>query len=497
MMKQLKTIAIVGGGTAGWLAANLMAKRWQNKDIIINVIESPDIGTIGVGEGSTPTLKRFFELMEIPESEWMPACHATYKVNINFKNWSPASKIDSYSHPFISQLDTFSEQPFYANNFARRMGQQVETLPDKFLFNGWLAEHNLAPITPKNFPFRIEYGYHFDSACLGLYLRAKALEMGVNHIQARVQDVELHPDKSIARLHTEQGLLIEADFYVDCSGFKSLLMQGALGVEFNEFHSNLFNDSAVVIGTEAHPQMPVETVSTALSNGWVWRIPLTNRTGNGYVYSSQFISKNDAELELRQHLGLVNTDVEARHLGMRVGQVAKHWSKNCIAIGLAQGFIEPLEATALHLTQIATEMFIDHFEKGNFSNQHQADYNREMTERFERVRDYIVAHYKLNTREDTEYWKANRDITALSDSLLHILNAWYKKNDLSKEISRQGIDSHFGATSWHCLLAGYGVFPAVTQKTIAPTDYFEERKIQQLFAGCILNFRPQRDLFTT
>lgn len=488
-MQQFKRIAIVGGGTAGWLAANLLAKRWQHKDISISVIESPDIGTIGVGEGSTPTLKRFFEVMEIAESEWMPACHATYKVNIRFNDWSPASKIDSYSHPFITQLDTFSERPFYANNFVRRMGHQVETSPDKFLFNAWLAKARLAPNTPKNFPFRIEYGYHFDSGYLGQFLRDKAKQLGVSHIQAKISNVELHPDKSICRLITEQGPPIEADFFIDCSGFNSLLLQQALGVEFQSFESNLFNDSAVVLATPAQKEMPVETVATALSNGWVWKIPLTNRTGNGYVYSSQFTGKDQAERELREHLGMLDSDVETRHLKMRVGQVRQHWSKNCVAIGLAQGFIEPLEATALHLTQISTEMFIDYVEKGDFSDSYQSDYNNQMSQRFERVRDYIVAHYKLNTREDSEYWKANRDNTALSDSLKHILNAWYKKNDLSKEITRQGIESHFGATSWHCMLAGYGAFPKLANQALAPTDYFEQSGIQQLFEGCILNFK--------
>ena len=160
MISQIKNIAIVGGGTAGWMAANLMAKRWGNQPLKISVIESPDIGTIGVGEGSTQTLKRFFEVMAIPESEWMPACYATYKVNIKFKHWSPASNIEAYSHPFITQLDTFTERPFHANCFVRRMGQYVPTSADKFLFNGWLAERTLSPVTPPHFPFKIEYGYH-------------------------------------------------------------------------------------------------------------------------------------------------------------------------------------------------------------------------------------------------------------------------------------------------------------------------------------------------
>lgn len=487
-MDKPHTIIILGGGTAGWITANLMAKQWQGKPIEIKVVESPDIGIIGVGEGSTPTLKRFFSDMDIADSEWMPACHATYKVNIHFKGWSPASGVDSYSHPFTSQVDVHSERAFFVNCYTRRLGLDVKTQPELFFLNGWLAKNHRPPLCSENFPFRIDYGYHFDSALLGEFLHKKAQELGVHYQAAKVNDVTLHNDGSIAALVTEQGELISGDFFVDCSGFRALLIEKTLKVPFQTFAENLFNDSAVVISTPALAEQPVETLSTALSAGWAWQIPLTSRTGNGYVYSSTFIDKTQAEQELRQHLQLGDQELSARHLAMRVGQVKHHWFKNCLALGLSQGFIEPLEATALHLVQISAEIFIENYEKGLFSPQYQAAYNQEISTRFERVRDYIVAHYKLNNRDDSDYWRANRANEALSDSLIQLLNVWYRKEDLNKEIIRQNIGAHFGAVSWHCLLAGYGAFPPLATSQPGQGDHFEENQLAQFFSGCLLNF---------
>lgn len=485
-------IVILGGGTAGWMAANLMAKHWRHAPVDVTLVESPDIGIIGVGEGSTPTLKRFFSDMGIAEKDWMPACNATYKVNIRFRGWSPQTGIESYSHPFISQLDTFSERPFHVNCQTRRLGLDVATTPEQFLFNGWLANRNLAPVTPANFPFRIEYGYHFDSGLLGEFLKQYARNIGVNHQTRNVTDVECHADGSIKQLHTSEGDSIEGDLFIDCSGFRSVLLQQTLGVKFNSFSNNLYNDSAVVFATAAQDAPPVETLSTALSNGWAWQIPLTNRTGNGYVYSSRYQDKTAAEAELRHHLGL-DESAEARHLTMKVGQVEKHWFKNCLGLGLSQGFIEPLEATALHLVQLAIEIFIDKFDKGRFTTEFQHEYNALISERFERVRDYIVAHYKLNTRNDSDYWRDNRNNMQLSESLLQILDVWYRQGDLPQEIKRQNLASHFGTTSWHCLLAGYGIFPPVAPNQPGTGDMFDEHDLGPMFAGSMLNFMSHAD----
>ena len=482
-----RQLVILGGGTAGWMAANLFAKLIPKEQVSVTLVESADIGIVGVGEGSTPTLKRFFQLIDVAEESWMPACNATYKVNIRFVDWSPQSANKDYCHPFISQVDTFTERAFAMNCMTRRLGLDTETVPHKFLLNGVLAEQGKGPLTPENFPFRMEYGYHFDSYLLGGYLRDVAISRGVQRIEATVDNVRQHQNGDVAELVLTNGQTVSGDFFIDCSGFASVLMQKTLNVEFSSFATNLFNNSAVVIPTETTNPLPVETRATALSNGWAWSIPLQNRTGNGYVFSDDFISADDAELELRQHLG-VDSSVTARHLKMRVGQLQQHWVKNCLGIGLSQGFIEPLEATALHLVQTCIEMFIDNWQGANFSDKNQNEFNRKTSERFERVRDYIVAHYKLNTREDSEYWQANRENEHLSDSLKHILNAWFTRGDLAAEIKRQNLDSHFGSTSWHCLLSGYGTYPPLSSKQPGKGDIYKEKELESFLNRCALNF---------
>lgn len=485
-------ICIVGGGTAGWMAANLFAHHWTDKPIEIVLVESPEVGIVGVGEGSTPTLKRFFEMLGIAESDWMSRCNATYKVNIKFAGWSPQSGIDDYSHPFISQLDTFSQGAFFMNCRTRRLGLATHTSPADFLLNGVLAQQNKGPITPDHFPFRMEYGYHFDSYLLGDFLKEHGKKLGVIHKQAFISGIEKQLNGDIKHLLCADGERISAELFIDCSGFSSLLMQQQLGVKFKSYHNNLFNDAAVVMPSTISSTIPVETTATALSNGWCWKIPLTNRFGNGYVYSSDFINSEQAETELRQHLNMMESEHNCRHLKMKVGCLETHWQNNCVGLGLAQGFIEPLEATALHLVQICIEMFIDDFSAGNFTQQFQSQYNQKVTERFERVRDYIVAHYKINTRNDSEYWRANRNNPHLSESLIQLLEVWYRREDLEQEIKRQNLESHFSAVSWHCLLAGYGAFPPIADKQPGTGDLYVDQKIKSFLHGCSLNFRAHQ-----
>jgi 2-polyprenyl-6-methoxyphenol hydroxylase-like FAD-dependent oxidoreductase len=483
-------IVIVGGGTAGWMAANLMASRWGAGRARITVIESPEIGIIGVGEGSTPSLRRFFRKIGVEEADWMKACHATYKLNVRFEGWSPESGVAAYSHPFVSKIDSLNEQAFFVNCLTRRLGLDVTTLPDLFLLSGVLAAQGKGPANPVHFPFNIEYGYHFDSGLLGRFLADLAVSRGVKLIKATVRTAELSSRGDIVAVLGDNDLRITGDFFVDCTGFNSLLLQRQLGVPFRSFSSNLFNDSAVVIATAppTRATLPVETVSRALSGGWSWHIPLTSRVGNGYVYSSAFLSADRAEAELRRSLGLTANSGEARHLKMKVGQVERHWERNCLALGLSQGFIEPLEATALHLVQVSIESFMTYYEEGQFTPLHQSRFNKEIVERFERIRDYIVAHYKLNTRSDSDYWRANRDNAQLSDALGALLQAWFDRSDIAGEIQRTQGSSHFGMMSWHCLLAGYGAFPPIAPDQPGTGDLYLEGGIKDFLNACALNF---------
>ena len=492
----LRKILILGGGTAGWMAANLLAKRWAHLNLEICLLESSDIGTVGVGEGSTPQLKSFFDYMEIAEAEWMPACHATYKNGIRFCNWSTRPGFESYFHPFPAQPDDYSAPAFFYNSYLRRKGIDLVAHPDQFFLASYLAKHNLGPIAAHNFPFQVGYGYHFDSGLVGQFLKRHALGLGVKHIDARVAEVRLDPAGNIQQLHTADGTQLAADFYIDCSGFAGVLIQQALKAEFVSFASNLFNDSAVVMPTPQVDSIAPQTVSTALTNGWMWNIPLTQRIGNGYVYSSAFCSADQAETELRTQLGLLDADVNARQLKMKVGRLAQHWYKNCLAVGLSQGFIEPLEATALHLVQETIVGFAEAMEEGKFTAQYQDKFNQSINRRFEAVRDYIVCHYRVSSRSDTDYWRANTTHNVMSDSLRALLEVWMRGENLTQEIERQKIGDYYPSASWHCLLAGYGVFP--DQSQLQPGNDLAHKyplaNIEDFIARCALNFSSHMQL---
>lgn len=490
-----KKILIVGGGTAGWMAASLLACKLKNTEVCL--VESKDIGIIGVGEGSTPHLKLFFDALDITDSEWMPRCNATYKNGITFDKWSAITGFESYFHPFAAQTDDIFTVPlFYKNIQARMQGYNVNAHPDNYFLESYLSKNNLGPLPAESFPFGVAYGYHFDSALLGQFLAEKAENLGVKRIFGHVDDVLVKDDGNLSAVKLKDGSLLKADFFIDSSGFSSLLIQKTLKVEFTSFKDNLFNDSAVVIPSEISQIMPVETKATALSNGWAWQIPLRNRFGNGYVYSSNYIDSDQAETELRQHLGLLNSDVEARHLKMKVGRVEKHWHKNCLAVGLSQGFIEPLEATALGLVFNTISQFIQCFQEGKGTNKFEEAFNQDINSKFDGIRDYIVCHYKMNQRTDTEYWQDNSANSNISDNLSKILTLWNHSQDFTGDMHKYNLAGSYHPKSWACLLAGYGVFPKLhREQSVDYSAYQQELEgLNDFIRRCGLNFKKHNEL---
>lgn len=492
--KKTKKILIVGGGTAGWMAANLIASRWV--DVEISVLESPDIAIIGVGEGSTPQLKLFFDAINVTEAEWMPRCNATYKNGISFVNWSFIPGFERYFHPFPAQTDGFTTPVFFNNIKERIQGNDANVHPDSYFLASYLARENLGPLPAETFPFDVAYGYHFDATLVGQFLAEKAMAKNVKRILGTLTEVLLNSKGEIASVRLDDSSLLGADIFIDCSGFKSLLLQGALKVNFKSFRENLFNNSAVVMPSPISDIIPPETRSTALTNGWAWKIPLTNRYGNGYVYSADYISADQAETELRSHLGLLDSDVQSRHLNMRIGRVEKHWEKNCIAIGLSQGFIEPLEATALYLVFETVFRFMKYYENGLYTNKYIDDFNRDINAKFDGVRDYIVCHYKVNQRKDTDYWRDNAANLALSETLTKILNLWKRGDNFINDMHAHGLEGSYQAESWACLLAGYGIFPAL--RGGSDDTQFKSRhdltKLNDFIRRCGLNFKKHNEL---
>jgi len=492
----VKRIVIVGGGTAGWMSALILARAMIPKGVTIELLESPSVGIIGVGEGSTPWLRGFFDGLGIEESEWMPACDATYKCGITFEGWSTRPGFESYFHPFASMLDNLTMTQFVHNCEARVNGANVHAHPNRFFIASRLAERHLAPKPANNFPFDIWHGYHFDAVLLGQFMQKKAVERGVRYRPCHLTHASLAPDGAIAAVHTADGESITADLFVDCTGFAGVLIDKTLKTPFVSFSSNLFNDAAVALPSPIGESIPSETVSTALRNGWAWRIPLTSRFGNGYVYSSSFCSADQAETELRERLGLLDADVPARHLKMKIGRVTKHWNKNCVAVGLSQGFIEPLEATALLFIQQTASFLLEHLERGDLTDAAREQFNKRVNDNFEGTRDYIVTHFKTNSRTDTEYWRANAANLNISDPLKQLFNIWMAGKSIAPGVRTQAIGSGYPVFSWYSIMAGMGIFPDTNQlrpPTAAEAKY-NLAEIDNLLERSAEHYRPHRDV---
>lgn len=486
-------VVILGGGSAGWITACLLQRQWGDRGGKVTLVESPDIGIIGVGEGSTPQLKFFFDTCGIAESDWMAACDATCKLGIRFTGWSARAGFESYFHPFPSPVDLHSEPGFVRNCALARRGIDVPAHPDQWFLSTLLADEGKGPVPSESFPFAPSYGYHFDAHKLGAFLRDWAVERGVAHISAKVEQVELAPDGDVAALLLETGERIAGDFFVDCSGFRAVIAQQALGGEFISFGENLFNDRAVVMPTAHTAPYKPQTEAYAMCAGWRWRIPLAGRVGNGYVYSSRYISDEDAEAELRQAIGTEESEQPARFLKMKVGRVRDSWCRNCLAVGLSQGFIEPLEATALHIVITTAMEFAQAYEAGRFTAQHRDFFNQSIAGRYDGIRDYIVAHYRMSQRSDTEYWRDNGNNAALPEQLGKMMTAWFTHGDIAEVNAASARVPAYTSMSWHCLFAGYGTFPEQEKMQPLPdgAPAADHESVKRMLQACSLNFsRP-------
>jgi tryptophan 6-halogenase len=485
-------IVVLGGGSAGWITAALLWQAWGVKGAALTVVESSEIGIIGVGEGSTPQLKAFFGHIDIAEAEWMAACDATFKLGIQFTGWSNRPGFERYFHPFPGPTDLHSEPAFIQNCALARRGFDVAAHPDGYFLASLLARQGKSPHSHPDFPFAPSYGYHFDAYKLGAFLRSKCVERGVQHLDRKIADVALDANGDVAALIGEDGSRIVGDFFVDCSGFRGMIGQEKLGTAFMSYGESLFNDRAVVMPSAA-PEVPSpQTDATAMTAGWRWTIPLTSRTGNGYVYSSAHISDDDAEAELRSAVGLIDSDTPARKLTMKVGRVSESWSRNCLSAGLAQGFLEPLEATALHIV-IATAMeFVSAYQSGGYSAKHRQKFNDAIAARYDGIRDYITGHYRLNQRAVNDYWRDNAANAALSDQLKAMISAWFTQGDLAEANNAAYDQNYYSNASWHCLFAGYGSLPAAEKMAELPPQIraADTAAITAMLSKCANNFGP-------
>ena len=431
--KLIKHVLVVGGGTAGWLVANHLAKRLcsaHDNAIKVSLVESPDIPTIGVGEGTVPAIRKTLQHLGISETEFIRECDATFKQSIKFVNWvhnpNTGSSTDAYHHlfdfPFIQPFDV---TPYWLLNSAEQL-----SYADAVSIQGRICDLGLGPkqMVDPEYLGSTQYAYHLDAAKFARLLTRHAVDnLGVQHHLANVQQVVMSADGHIEKLLTDQGEFA-ADFFVDCSGFSALLIGQQLGVKFIDKRTHLFADYALaaqVPYADKQAAIPCFTISTAKEAGWIWDIGLTERRGTGYVYSSAHTTHEQAEETLRTYLGPTHADVAYRKIAMNVGYREKFWVNNCAAIGLSQGFVEPLEATGLLVYDVTARMLADLFPASTEEIPAAASqFNLRTRHAWDRVIDFVKLHYFISQRNDTEFWRDNKSIATVSDDLLAKLEAW-------------------------------------------------------------------------
>jgi tryptophan halogenase len=425
---KVKNIAIIGGGTAGWLAANHLAVELRAElDIVITVIESPEIGIIGVGEGTVPHIRKSLEKFGISEADLLATCDATFKKGIKFTGWmAPSSdgRTNSYYHPFSSPYPGGADvTALYLNNCDHMDFSDVTEAVA-------LAEAMKSPKKMSSAPYEgvVNYAYHFNAVKFGQLLAKNAREkLRVQHKSATIVDAKLNELGEIACLITKEGEQLDYDFYVDCSGFHSLLMGKTLKVPFIDKSEQILTDTAIALQlpTEGNAALPPYTLATAHAAGWIWDIPLTTRRGVGFVYSASHMSEDQAMQGLRDYLKIDIDKLSPRKIPMRMGYREKFWHKNVVALGLAQGFVEPLEATSIFVTDFSAELFARNFSIERETMSVAANYcNRVTAYAWERVIDFVQMHYSVSDRQDSEFWRLNTRSAKLSDVLTERLAMW-------------------------------------------------------------------------
>ena len=453
------SVVIVGGGTAGWMTAAGLCSVLSPLGLDITLIESEQIGPVGVGEATLPHIRFFNQRLGIDENTLMKATKATYKLGIEFKDWGKLG--DSYIHPFgdFGVPEQLGPESLFHHYVTRAENEGLSLNMDEFSLPVMAARQGRFQYPHpdlSNVLSTFGYAYQFDAGLYARFLREFCEKRGVKRIEGRVDEVSQNAESGkIKSVTLEDGLSISADFFVDCSGFRGLLISQALKTPYQDWTKYLPCNRAVTAACEAvGPTLPY-TRATAKKAGWQWRIPLQHRVGNGYVYASDFISDEDAESSMLADLEGPQIS-DAKRLRFTTGQRQKAWVKNCVAIGLSGGFLEPLESTGIYLIQEAITNFIEMFPTTSDYDVDRDEYNRIMDIEFERVRDFLLLHYVATTRTDSPFWKHLTSMD-LPESLAH-------KMDLFKSTGRVVTyeTGAFKKPSWIAVYYGQNIVPNYT-----------------------------------
>ena len=451
MSAPIRSIVIVGGGTAGWIAAAILARALPNVGLEITVIESQDIGTVGVGEATIPPILDLLRFLSIDEANFVAQTQATYKLGIRFADWSRIG--EDYWHPFGTFGVSINRRPFY-QAFLKARANGLRPRFNDFSLGAVLGESNLfrfpdaAGQGPEN---GLRYALHFDAALVARYLRAYAERLGVTRLEKNVVAPQWREDGFLTGLMFSDGGSISGDLFLDCSGFRGVLIEQVLGTGYEDWTHWLPCNRAVAMPTELKGPRPPYTYAQALTGGWRWRIPLQHRVGNGYVYSSAHTSDHQALDELIAQTGEPSGD--PRVLRFVTGRRKSFWNRNVVALGLASGFLEPLESTSIHLVISGVYNLLDHFPDKAFEPANISTYNAELAAEMNHIRDFLILHYCTTRRDDTDFWRRCAALE-LPESLQDRI-ALYRGS--GRVANRPG--ELFTDLSWFYVYEGMGVIP--------------------------------------
>ncbi len=464
-------VVIVGGGTSGWMTASYLRAAFGDR-VEVTLVESKNVPTIGVGEATFSTVRHFFDYLGLHERDWMPECQATYKLGIRFENWRAEGH--HFYHPFerLRVVDGFPLTDWWlhtrpggrfdrdcfliaALGDAKKSPRYLtgELFEQQFLEESSERVHRT---TLSEQDTQFPYAYHFDAALLARYLTGYSVDRGVRHVLDDVVDVVLDQKGWISHVVTKEHGQLSGDLFIDCTGFRGLLLNKALGEQFMSYQDTLPNDRAVAL------RVPVDmaeqgirpcTTATAQNAGWIWTIPLFGRIGTGYVYSGDYCEPDEAERTLREFVGPAAEDLEANHIGMRIGRSRRSWVRNCVGIGLSSGFVEPLESTGIFFIQNAVEQLVKHFPDDSWDDRLRTAYNRQVANVMDGVREFLVLHYYAAARRDNQYWRDTKT-RPMPDALADRIDQW--KVTLPDADTIFPHYHGFEPYSYHAMLLGLG-----------------------------------------
>jgi tryptophan halogenase len=461
---RIRDIVIVGGGTAGWMAAAALARLLDTSALTITLIESDEIGTVGVGEATIPPLIAYNNMLGINEDEFLAATKGTFKLGIEFVDWGAPG--ERYFHQFGDHGQDFRGVHFH-QLYLRERGRRA--LDDISAWSMGAAAAQLGrfarPGPDSRLPFsQLLYAFHFDAGLYARFLRGRAEQDGVRRLEGKIVDVARDPEVgNVASVTLTDGTEVAGDLFIDCSGFRGLLIEQTLATGYDDWSRWLPCDRAVAVPCGYSGQPDPFTRSTARSAGWQWRIPLQHRMGNGYVYSSAHLSDADAEASLLASLE-GEPLAEPRRLAFTAGRRRLAWNANVVSLGLSSGFIEPLESTSIHLVQSGIVKLLALFPDRRFDPVERDEYNRQMKDVYEDCRDFIILHYKATRRSDSAFWDYCREMD-VPDSLARKIELWRAKGRLFREGREL-----FGTPSWVAVMLGQGIVPEDTEPAADALD---------------------------